>query len=380
MSHKNLSDFTYANQVELIRGGRDFFQRLKLLLAQAEKTVYFQIYIFDDDDTGREVANALMDAARRNVSVYLLLDAYASKNLSNAFVDELIDSGIHFRWFRSSLRNKGFYLGRRMHHKVIVIDSIKSLVCGLNISDKYNDTPESVAWLDWAVYTQGAASIRLEQVCKRRIKDYSNPVTDVNDIVTRKKCAVRVCVNDWVGRKSEVTKSYLAMMDQARSKMIIMSPYFMPGYQFRRSLKNAVRRGVRVQIVLTGVSDIFVAKYAERYMYDWLLGLGVEIYEYQANVLHGKIVVCDQQVVSVGSYNVNNLSAYASIELNLEIKNEEFSVDVENKLTAVIKNECRQITKEFHASKTNLIKRAVRGLSYNFFRLMLLIFAFKQRE
>src|SRR5687767_2679516 len=173
MSKNDLSNFTYANEVKLIKGGLEFFQLLKELIDQAKQTIYFQIYIFDNDPTGREIANALKAAAERGVRVYLLIDAYASKNLSGSFVDDLKVSGINFRWFKSSFYGKKFYLGRRLHHKVIVVDSTKSLVCGLNISDKYNDTPESVAWLDWALYTKGAASAKLEQVCKRRINDRS---------------------------------------------------------------------------------------------------------------------------------------------------------------------------------------------------------------
>jgi cardiolipin synthase A/B len=381
MQRENLSHFTYANQVALIRGGGEFFQLLISLINEAEKSIYFQIYIFDDDDTGREVANALMAAARRNVHVHLLVDGYASQGLSGSFIQELKDSGIHFRWFKSFFKNKRFHLGRRLHHKVIVIDSVKSLVCGLNVSDRYNDTPESVAWLDWALYTQGAASVRLEQVCKKRMKDYSPSVANGGEGLEKgARCAVRICVNDWVARRSEVTRSYLEMMNSATSSVTIMSPYFMPGYQFRRTLKKAVKRGIKFQVILAGVSDIFVAKYAERYMYDWLLNLNVDIFEYQTNVLHGKMVVCDRQSVSVGSYNVNNLSAYASIELNLEIKNEAFAADVENRLSAIIKNECRQITRKVHASKTNYLQRMLRALAYNFLRLMLFVFAFKQRE
>lgn len=380
MPKNNLSNFTYANQVELIRGGKNFFERLKLLIDQAEKAIYFQIYIFDEDETGREIASALMAAAQRSVSVHLLLDGYASQGLSNSFVEELKNSGIHFRWFKSSFKNKRFYFGRRMHHKVIVIDSVKSFVCGLNISDRYNDTAESVAWLDWALYVKGSASARLEQVCKRRIKDYSNTANHVENAGTNHKCAVRICVNDWVARKSDVTKSYLHMIDNASSSIIIMSPYFLPGYQFRKSLKRAVKRGIRIRVILTGVSDVFVAKFAERYMYDWLLGLNIEIYEYQTNVLHGKIAVFDGSRVSAGSYNINNLSAFASIELNLEIKNEEFAADVENRLSAIVNEECKRVTKETHQAKTNFMKRILRVSAYNFLRLMLFIFAFKQRE
>jgi len=79
--------------------------------------------------------------------------------------------------------------------------------------------------------------------------------------------------------------------------------------------------GVIIKVVQAGISDIALSKYAERYMYRWLLRNKVEIYEYQKTVLHGKIAVCDDQWMTVGSYNVNNLSAYASIELNLDVDN-----------------------------------------------------------
>jgi cardiolipin synthase len=350
------------------------------LIDEAEKIIYFQFYIFDDDGTGRPIADALKAAARRGVKVFMLLDAYASFSLSSSFVQELKDSGIHFRWFRSTFRNRRFYVGRRLHHKVVVVDSVKSFVCGLNVSDRYNDTAESIAWLDWALFTEGSASLKLEQVCKRRVKDYSTNHTAPESITEKgEKCAVRACINDWVGRKSEITKNYLQLLNESNSKIIMMSPYFMPGNQFRKSLRRAVRKGVKVQVILTGISDVWVSKYAERYLYDWLLRLGVEIYEYQRNVLHGKIVVADGERVSVGSYNLNNLSAYASIELNLEIKNQEFAVDVDKRLTAIIRDECLQITEKSKNLETNFFSKSVQLLAYNFQRFMLLIFAFKQR-
>lgn len=266
-------------------------------------------------------------------------------------MQELKDAGIHFKWFRSFIKNKKFYLGRRLHHKVIVVDSVKSLVCGLNISDRYNDTAESTAWLDWAVYTEGNASIELEKICKMRFKDYSKVKNETSLSAKHERCVVRVCINDWLGRRAEITKSYLQIINTASSHVTIMSPYFLPGHQFRRKLKQAAKRGVKIKLVLAGLSDIAVAKYAERYMYDWLLRNNIEIYEYQKNVLHGKIATCDGSCATIGSYNVNNLSAYASIELNLEVKNEKFAMHVEDTLQAIIDKDCIRITERSHKKK-----------------------------
>lgn len=385
MSKKISADFTYHNQVMLIRGGLTYFDLLEKLIDQAEKSIYFQIYIFDEDDTGLRIAHALMAAAARKVTVHLLLDGYASKDLSNEFVQKMKDAGIHFKWFTSFIKNKKIYLGRRLHHKVIVIDSKKSLVCGLNISDRYNDTSESIAWLDWAAYTEGEASIELEQICKRRIKDYSPHALHKHKVIkTGEKdtdsCAIKIIVNDWVGRKSEITKSYLQMLRSASSSIIIMSPYFLPGQAFRKQLRQATQRGVKVQLILTGVSDISLAKYGERYLYDWLMRYNIQIYEYQKNVLHGKIATCDGHWTTVGSYNVNNLSAYASIELNLEIKNDSFAKQTEDILKGIIEQECVHITKESYKHEINFIKRILQGAAYNVLRFMLVLFTFRKRQ
>jgi cardiolipin synthase len=85
-------------------------------------------------------------------------------------------------------------------------------------------------------------------------------------------------------------------------------------------LRNAARRGVSVKVILAGKSDIMLSKNAERYLYDWLLRKKIGIYEFQPTVLHAKITVCDSEIVTIGSFNVNNISAYASLELNLDVK------------------------------------------------------------
>lgn len=378
--------FSYSNQVRLIKGGLAYFEMLEALINQAKNTIYFQIYIFDEDDTGRRVAHALIAAAKRNVAVHLLLDGYASQGLSTSFVQDMKEAGVHFRWFTLYVKNRKFYLGRRLHHKVIVIDSKESLVCGLNISDRYNDMPENIAWLDWAAYVLGEASIELEQVCKKRIKGNSSHTHHKKsgliqiDENSKQRCAIKINENDWVARKSEITKSYLQMFKGASSKIVIMSPYFLPGRAFRKQLRQATQRGVKVYLILAGKSDISLSKYGERYLYEWLMRYNIQIYEYQKSVLHGKLATCDGHWATVGSYNVNNLSAYASIELNLEIRNDAFAKNVEETLESIIKNECVQITKKVYKTEINFVNRVLQGVAYNILRFMLVLFTFRKNQ
>jgi cardiolipin synthase len=379
MARTTSPTYTYSKHVQLIRGGQEFFQILKSKIAGAEKTIYFQFYIFEEDETGISIANDLIAAAKRKVIVYVLLDKYGSNKLSADFIQKFIDAGIHFRWFTTFLKNKKFYIGRRLHHKVIVIDSTKSFVCGLNISNRYNEVDGKAAWLDWAAYTEGVTSLQLEQICKKRIRDHSPGKINYEEHATGKnEYAVNVCVNDWVSRKSQITTSYLKAIRTAKTSIHIMSPYFLPGHLFRSALKRAVKRGVTVQLILAGNSDIPFGKYAERYMYEWLLKNNIQVYEYQPSILHGKIATSDGEWSSVGSYNVNNLSAYASIELNLEIINKSFAKDVQSRLDEIIHNDCQQITLQVYKYETNMWRRFAYGSMYNFMRLMLFIFTFRK--
>jgi cardiolipin synthase A/B len=134
-------------------------------------------------------------------------------------------------------------------------------------------------------------------------------------------------------------------------------------------------------VITAGPSDIMLAKYAERWMYDWLLRNKIELYEYQPTVLHAKVAVCDDEWLTIGSYNVNNISAYASIELNLDVHNAAFAKELAQTLNKIIDTDCIHITKEKHRQSKNIIKQLVRWCSYQFIRVVfyMLTFYFKRR-
>ncbi len=379
MRFQTSSDYTYRNHVQLIQGGEDFFSLLTKSIDEAQSSIYFQIYIFDEDETGKTVAASLCAAAKRGVQVNLLVDGYASQSLSDGFIQSLKEVGIQFHWFNSFIKNNRNYLGRRLHHKVIVFDEQRAFVCGLNISNRYNDTTENKAWLDWAAYTEGEAASILAKICKRRVKISSSNST-IKKAISVGTSAVKVNVNDWVNLQSAITRSYRQMMQQATTHVIIMSPYFLPGTTFRKLMRKAAKRGVTIQLILTGISDIPLAKYAERHLYHWMLKHSIQIFEYKRTVLHGKLATCDEEWTTVGSYNINNLSAYASIELNLEIKDKPFALQTKERLTKIIQEECSPITMEEYQSEINIGKRFLQYVSYLILRIMLLIFTLRKAQ
>lgn len=383
------SAYTTHNQVKLVRGGRDFFTILFQLLNEAKKSIHLQIYIFDDDETGVEVAAALMNAAQRGVKVYLLLDGYASQYLPDEFIAQLKASGIQFRWFEPVFRSRYFYFGRRLHHKLIVVDEVHSLVGGVNISNRYNDMPDQPAWLDWALYSKGEVSAELHNLCvetwnKAGWGKKKNQLINATGSIhlQGEECFVRVRRNDWVRRKNQISRTYLEMLKRATSHVTIMSSYFLPGRAFRHNMTQTAKRGVRIKVIAAGMSDIAMVKHAERYLYRWMLKNNIELYEYQPNVLHGKLSTYDSGFVTVGSYNVNNLSAYASIELNIDIQNKKFAEAVEQTLEQIMLNDCVRITEKEFEQYNTFLKRIWQRICYETIRLLFFLFTFyfKQRD
>lgn len=378
-------EITDKGLLRLVRSGNEFFDLLEQTIQSAQKCIHLQIYIYAEDQTGNRITHALIDAAKRGVMVFLVADGYASQDLSKEFKMKLEAVGIQFRFFNPLLKSKYFYLGRRMHHKIVVVDGSKALVGGINISDNYNDTIESSAWLDWALYVEGEVAEKLKKVCEDLRKFEILEITKTR--LRRKRLTlpvepIDVRVNDWVRGRKEITASYLKMLRNATSRVTIVSSYMLPGKLLRRNLRVAAKRGIKIRLVMAGMSDVATSKYAERYMYQWLLRNKIEIYEYEKNILHGKLAVCDGQWLTLGSYNLNNISAYASIELNLDVHNPELAELVEQRIEKIIQNDCKKITKEEYESHSNLLNRFLQRSAYDIFRLMLFLFTFyfKQRE
>ena len=387
---RKASGYSVQNKLKLVRGGKPYFDQIIEMINQAQEIIQLQVYIFDYDETGKAVTEALMAAARRQVQVYLMADGYASQGLPRSFIHEAEQSGIHFRFFEPLFKSRNSYFGRRMHHKVIVVDNRFALVGGINISNHYNDLPDQPGWLDFALFMEGEVVHELCRVCEEIWNGYL-PVTPVRlcnnkgvsfNIPSSEYCEVRVRRNDWITKKNQVSRSYLDMFKKAENHIIMMSGYFLPGPVIRRNMKRAAARGVKIKLVLAGMSDVMVAKYAERYMYNWIFRNDIELFEYKPCVLHGKVATYDKKWATIGSYNVNIISAYASLELNIDVNNSGFAGMLDNTMEKIIQNDCVQVTEENFSSHNGIFNKIWELICYWFVRLLFYLFTinFKQRS
>lgn len=385
-----MAGFSRNNSVRIVHSGKEFFALLDKLIAGAQHSVHLHTYIFGHDETGNAVADALVNAAGRGVKVYMLVDGYASSHLPADLIQKLTTAGIQFRFFKPLFKSRSLYFGRRLHHKVVVVDGINALVGGINIADRYNDMPDKKAWLDLAVYVYGDAAKELYQLCcrlwtRRRSKEFALPASlppKAGDIETRDHCPVRVRRNDWVKRKQEIFKTYLEIFRSSRKSITILCSYFMPGISFRKALEKAAKRGVKIRVILTSQSDVPLSKYAERYLYRWMLRNKIEIYEYRPCVVHAKMALADEHLLTIGSYNINNISAYASVELNLDINDTVFSKKLQDELEEIVASDCEAIDSSHNVIRLFSFNQFFQWSAFQVIRFFLTMstFYFRQRE
>lgn len=388
--NRGLNKFSQKNIVRLVKGGAPLFTQLKDMIEKAKHAIHLQTYIFAADSTGRSVAEWLMAAAGRGVSVYLVVDGYASRSLPKQFLQQLESAGVHFRFFEPLFRGDDFYFGRRLHHKIAVADARYALVSGSNIADRYNDLPGQPAWFDVGLWVEGDSVLELHDICNKiweRDKTKKNllrkKLLDVfNYISAEDAVGVRVLQNDWVRRKLEIYLTYHKLFKEAKKNITIVCSYFLPGLSLRRRLSNAVKRGVDVRVVLANTSDVALTKHAERYLYKWMLRNGIRVYEYTPTVLHAKAAVVDDELLMVGSYNINDLSAQASVELNMLVKDSELARELQTELAGIIANQCIRIDASNFSLRLFSLRQFWQFLCYHALRFTLTLgtFYFKQEE
>lgn len=355
--------------MELVHGGEDYFSRLEKLIADAQHEIHFQTYIYASDATGERITKALTEATRRGVEVYVIMDAYGSKEIDKKITDEFKAAGIKFRFFGSVGSNQWLAWGRRLHHKIIVADRAHALVGGINVSDDYSGMGGHPAWLDYALLVNGPACQNIFKICQqvysqwftikqRRFKSFEKKTPG------KKKVTIQLRFNDWLRGRNQIARSYIQAINSAKKEIIIVNSYFLPGTFFRQALRRAAQRGVKIKIVLPGVSDIPMIREATAYLYDFLMRYNMEIYEWQPSVLHAKVACVDGEWSTVGSYNLNYLSAYGSLEFNINVLDAEFGGTFMNEMHRIMETGCKKIDNQVYLKDISVFKRLRNWFSY----------------
>ncbi|MGD8243370.1 MAG: cardiolipin synthase ClsB [Desulfobacterales bacterium] len=370
------------NQISLLQNGEAYFPALEAALDRAMHDIYLETYIFEDDSTGRRIAEALKRAALRGVRTHLLIDGYGSIRLPKSVFDDLEAVGVLAMKFRPktspwTLRRRRL---RRLHRKIVVVDRTIAFVGGINISDDMDHHGQPSMRFDFAVSVQGplvkaihnsASQVWLRVTWMRRLprrgrkNDRYTPSDDPTGLMQ-----ASFLIRNNIRHRRDIEAAYLRAIEQAKFEIILANAYFLPGLNFRHSLVDAAGRGVRVVLLLQGKRDHPLFHYATHALYGSFLAAGIEIYEYYQNLLHAKVAVIDGHWATVGSSNLDPFSLLLSLEANVVVDDEGFAKELRFSLEQAMETGAQRIGEKTWRTQS-IGQRLASWLSYSVVRFVI---------
>jgi cardiolipin synthase len=308
-----------------LRTSEDALAAMLEEIAAASRSIRLETYIFEADATGEQFRDALVKACQRGVRVQVLVDALGSVRLPTAFWDPLVRAHGQFAWFNPlSLRRWSY----RDHRKMLVVDGEVGVIGGFNIAQAYNGDGVSRGWRDLGLYITGSLVGELSASfdwffarATARHKPLQRLRKAPNRIATGKNWKL---IFSGPGRHHGDLKRTLTTDLKAARSVKIICAYFLPTWRLRKELMRVSKRGGRVQLILAGKSDVVLSQLAGRRLYRSFLRAGVEIFEYQPQILHAKMFILDD-IVYAGSANLDVRSLRINYELLVRISDPELA-------------------------------------------------------
>ncbi|WP_338562346.1 cardiolipin synthase ClsB [Erwinia sp. E_sp_B04_7] len=341
-----------GNRLRLLENGEEYFPRVFEAIRRARESVMLETFILFEDEVGNELHEVLLAAANRGVKVEMMLDGYGSNHLSTEFVNSLTSAGVRFLYYdpRPLVLGMRTNIFRRLHRKIVVCDGVIAFVGGINYSAEHNSSYGAQAKQDYAVEVKGPIvdditqyvqqAINSENVTRRWWGGRSHrPAKNA----TPGDAQVLFVWRDNDEHRDDIEQHYIDMLRDAKKEVIIANAYFFPGYRLLREMRSAAQRGVSVKLIVQGEPDMPIVKVGAELLYNYLVGGGVEIYEYIRRPLHAKIAVQDDYWSTVGSSNLDPLSLSLNLEANLIIHDRTFNEVVRGNLNRLLNEDCQRV-------------------------------------
>lgn len=325
LSKLNIYSCSRVDTAELLVKAPAFYNSLHESIQQARSTIFIEFFIWRDDAHGLRLTNLLIEAAQRGVHVHVLADEMGCIYLSSNFFEKLRQAGGKFSWFNALhlMRNRWAF-SLRNHRKLQIIDGTIAYVGGMNIGGEYmSEDPASGSWQDIQVKVTGPVVRSLSQTfyedwnfATQENLTHEFPKVEPQESQTESRL-VQVIEDGPDSTRHPMIHSMLAIFNSAQKKIWITAGYFFPEEPLLSALKLASMRGVDVRILIPAKSDHPYLVKGARFYYEELLSHGVRLYEYYCGTHHAKVILMDDNWVSIGSANFDIRSTRLNFELNL---------------------------------------------------------------
>ena len=345
--------------------GQSLLEAKLRAIAAARSSVCLETFIFRDSDVGLRFRSALAAAARRGVRVRLSVDAVGSFGLGRDYFDELGAAGGAMRWF-NELRLASFSF--RDHRKLLVVDDTQAFVGGCNIAPEYGGDGITAGWRDGGVSVRGPVAAVLAAEFDRQWERASGKHWTFPHGGLRQRVPAgggpeveALFIKPGFGRNPLRDALW---QDLATAKDVaITAAYFLPPHRLRHRLAQAVARGARVRALLAGKSDVRLMQLASRSLYRRLVQQGIELWEYQPQVLHAKLILVDD-IVYVGSSNLDPRSLRINFEIMLRIQDAALAASARQQFEADLAQRAIPITRDALQQGRSWWERLKQRLAY----------------
>jgi len=324
--------------VRLLRDGTEAYPAMLAAIGSARHEIVLEMYWFGSDAVGRQFCDALAERARAGVNVRVIFDAFGSTPVDADMFDELRAAGADVRpyhplfVFRGTSQKWAF----RDHRKLLVCDEEVGFTGGLNIGREWASLAQGgEGWRDDLIEVRGPGARELRVLfygtwrrllSRRERRNPSKLPTDVPELpqTPRRPVWAMSSGRGWRARRA-IRATYIRWIVEARKSIDIVNAYFVPDRWIRRALHHAVKRGVTVRVIVPAKGDVPLVQWAVEATLERLTKDGVQAFAYSGAVLHSKTAVMDDELVTIGSYNLDHRSFRYNLEVNLAIDSREFA-------------------------------------------------------
>jgi cardiolipin synthase len=324
-----------GNRVDLLLNGDEIFPAALEAIRSARETITYAQYFYEEGPIGVEVAEALAERCRAGVRAHILLDGFGTLLIPAEYRDSMKRAGCEVSTFRPLsplvlLTPFGFggKSNNRSHRRILVVDGRVGFTGGVGVSPKWlgNGRKEG-HWRQTDVRIEGPAVASLQGAFVENWLEATGNVLGgapyFPPLSRRGAVSAQIVRSSPAGGSFSMYTMFLLAMSSARRSIYITNPYFLPDHRMTRALTEASERGVRVIVLLPGAIDNNIVRHASRSKFGPLLEAGIEIYEYQAGLLHAKTMTVDGIWATIGSTNLDTRSFALNDEVNAVVYHNE---------------------------------------------------------
>ena len=312
------------NEVTIYTSGYEFFPSLLRDISRAQKHIHIDLYIFEDDELGNLIADALIERAEHGVEVRVVYDDVGCLKVKNAFHERMRNAGIDIHPFMPvkfpKFTSKANY---RNHRKIIVIDGQVGFIGGMNIATRYVKGTGAQPWRDTVTRVRGGAVYGLQRaflvdwyfVDRTLItnRSYYLPL----DPSISNNCLAQVVTSSPTTLWPDIMQGYVRILLEAKRYVYMETPYFLPTEPVLFAMRTAALAGVDVRLILPMHSDSKIVEWASTSYVNEVEEAGVKVYFYQAGFNHSKFLVSDDSICTCGSTNIDFRSFEHNFEANV---------------------------------------------------------------